>query len=198
MWFKCSKVIPARPASCVWVSPFFFVAAGLVRQELDERPRHLWARITPCKHSIQWQRQQHIDHCDRKYELDFILRRVSGASRPVAAAESHGSGGRGGPRMPPLATMPEVEGRCCIAAGRRAAVVAIVMALVGVSVACRVWVPSPATARAADWNLLLVTLDTLRADRFGCYGRANAETPALDGLAARGVRFDQAQSAVPL
>ena len=53
-------------------------------------------------------------------------------------------------------------------------------------------------APAAGWNLLLVTLDTMRADHLGCYGRARADTPALDGLAARGVRFDQAQSAVPL
>lgn len=64
--------------------------------------------------------------------------------------------------------------------------------------ACRSPSATQAAAPAASWNLLLVTLDTLRADRLGCYGRANAETPALDGLAARGVRFDQAQSAVPL
>ncbi|HXT50933.1 MAG TPA: sulfatase-like hydrolase/transferase [Thermoanaerobaculia bacterium] len=66
------------------------------------------------------------------------------------------------------------------------------------SLACRKPPPSPAAAPAAGWNLLLVTLDTLRADRLGCYGRAGAETPALDALAARGLRFDQTQSAVPL
>jgi choline-sulfatase len=47
-------------------------------------------------------------------------------------------------------------------------------------------------------NLLLITIDTLRADRVGTYGAANAATPALDALAARGVRFDQTQTAVPL
>jgi arylsulfatase A-like enzyme/predicted Zn-dependent protease len=47
-------------------------------------------------------------------------------------------------------------------------------------------------------NLLLVTIDTLRADRVGAYGYAAAETPVLDALAARGVRFEQAQSAIPL
>jgi len=48
-------------------------------------------------------------------------------------------------------------------------------------------------------NLLLVTIDTLRADHVGAYGAADSGvTPAIDALAARGVRFDQAQTAVPL
>jgi len=47
-------------------------------------------------------------------------------------------------------------------------------------------------------NVLLVTIDTLRADHLGCYGRADALTPTLDGLAARGVRFETAVAHVPL
>jgi arylsulfatase A-like enzyme/Tfp pilus assembly protein PilF len=47
-------------------------------------------------------------------------------------------------------------------------------------------------------NLLLVTFDTTRADRLGCYGRANARTPTLDGLASRGVVFEQCRSAAPV
>jgi arylsulfatase A-like enzyme/tetratricopeptide (TPR) repeat protein len=47
-------------------------------------------------------------------------------------------------------------------------------------------------------NVLLITLDTLRADHVGAYGSRSGATPALDALAARGVRFDQAGSAVPL
>jgi arylsulfatase A-like enzyme len=43
-----------------------------------------------------------------------------------------------------------------------------------------------------------VTVDTLRADRVGCYGRRGAGTPAIDGLAAEGVRFDAAQTTAPL
>ncbi len=46
--------------------------------------------------------------------------------------------------------------------------------------------------------MLLVTIDTLRADRVGCYGDAQAATPTLDGLAARGVRFATAVTHVPL
>ena len=47
-------------------------------------------------------------------------------------------------------------------------------------------------------NVLLITLDTTRADRLGCYGCRAAETPTLDSLAARGIRFEQALTAVPL
>jgi choline-sulfatase len=47
-------------------------------------------------------------------------------------------------------------------------------------------------------SVLLVTLDTTRADRIGCYGRAGAATPNLDALAARGVLFRQAYAHVPL
>src|SRR2546428_14081285 len=47
-------------------------------------------------------------------------------------------------------------------------------------------------------NLLLVTIDTLRADHLGCYGHRAAMTPTLDGLAARGVRFATAIAHVPL
>jgi len=47
-------------------------------------------------------------------------------------------------------------------------------------------------------NVVLVTLDTTRADHLGCYGRTDAGTPNLDGLAARGVRFADAWSVVPI
>jgi len=48
------------------------------------------------------------------------------------------------------------------------------------------------------WNLLLVTFDTTRADHLGCYGSSAARTPTLDRLAADGVRFADAMSAVPI
>lgn len=47
-------------------------------------------------------------------------------------------------------------------------------------------------------SVLLVTVDTLRADRLGCYGRAAAETPAMDGLARAGLLFRRAYTSVPL
>ena len=57
---------------------------------------------------------------------------------------------------------------------------------------------APTLAGGARPNVLLVTFDTLRADHVGCYGRASARTPTLDGLAGRGVRFETAVTHVPL
>jgi choline-sulfatase len=47
-------------------------------------------------------------------------------------------------------------------------------------------------------NVVLVTLDTTRADRIGAYGAKDVETPVLDGIARDGVMFDQAVSVAPL
>jgi arylsulfatase A-like enzyme len=47
-------------------------------------------------------------------------------------------------------------------------------------------------------TVLLVTIDTLRADRLGSYGRTPSITPELDALAARGVVFEKAWSVAPL
>jgi choline-sulfatase len=47
-------------------------------------------------------------------------------------------------------------------------------------------------------NLVLITIDTLRADHVGAYGYARAHTPALDALARTGVRFDRAYAAAPI
>jgi choline-sulfatase len=51
---------------------------------------------------------------------------------------------------------------------------------------------------AEGMNVLLVTLDTVRADRLGCYGYDAAGTPAIDSLAERGVLFEDAVTSVPL
>lgn len=56
----------------------------------------------------------------------------------------------------------------------------------------------PRSAPPPRPSLLLVTIDTLRADRVGAYGSTAGLTPAIDGLALRGWRFEQATSAVPL
>jgi arylsulfatase A-like enzyme len=46
-------------------------------------------------------------------------------------------------------------------------------------------------------NVLLITLDTTRADRLGCYGNRRIATPNLDRLAAEGVLFEAAFTPVP-
>lgn len=56
----------------------------------------------------------------------------------------------------------------------------------------------PAVRRDPDLRVLLITLDTTRADRLGCYGYADGRTPALDALAAAGTRFSRAVTPVPL
>jgi len=47
-------------------------------------------------------------------------------------------------------------------------------------------------------NVLLVTIDTLRADHVGAYGSALGATPTLDRFAAEGLRFDVAHAHVPM
>jgi arylsulfatase A-like enzyme len=46
-------------------------------------------------------------------------------------------------------------------------------------------------------NVLLIVLDTVRADHLSLYGYARSTSPALERLAARGIRFDQARAAAP-
>jgi len=59
--------------------------------------------------------------------------------------------------------------------------------------------PSPPSRPAPrNVNILLVTLDTLRADHLSCYGSKKVSTPNIDALATRGIRFNQAVAQVPL
>ena len=57
--------------------------------------------------------------------------------------------------------------------------------------------PGPLAAQEPRPNVLLVTIDTLRADRVGAYGYAGAKTPVLDRLAREGVRLEEAVVQVP-
>ena len=47
-------------------------------------------------------------------------------------------------------------------------------------------------------NVLLITIDTLRADHLGCYGYTGIQTPAIDALAKEGIRFEWAFTPVPI
>lgn len=52
-------------------------------------------------------------------------------------------------------------------------------------------------ANGPAYNVLLITLDTTRADHLGAYGATQALTPALDQLAASGTVFEQAFTSSP-
>lgn len=47
-------------------------------------------------------------------------------------------------------------------------------------------------------NVVVITIDTLRADHLGCYGDKNIKTPNIDALAQDGVRFERAYTPVPV
>ena len=49
-----------------------------------------------------------------------------------------------------------------------------------------------------DLNVLVITLDTIRADRLGAYGNTHIRTEFADGLADRGVVFDRCVAPTPL
>lgn len=53
--------------------------------------------------------------------------------------------------------------------------------------------PAKTTAR----NVVLILIDTLRADKLGCYGNTLGLTPNIDQIASEGFRFDQAFSHAP-
>ena len=46
-------------------------------------------------------------------------------------------------------------------------------------------------------NLILITVDTLRADRLGCYGNPLGLTPSVDAIARRGLRFTAPYASAP-
>ncbi len=77
---------------------------------------------------------------------------------------------------------------------RRVAALALVAATVLVVFAWRR--PAPLTPPDRP-SVLLITVDTQRADRLGCYGYGGNHTPAVDSLAAEGVLFKQAYCDIP-
>ena len=56
----------------------------------------------------------------------------------------------------------------------------------------------PARKLATGPSLVIVTLDTTRADHMGAYGYEKAKTPVFDSLASQGVRFERAYATTPL
>ena len=62
----------------------------------------------------------------------------------------------------------------------------------------RAWLGcTPRSTAPSAQNLILISIDTLRADHLGCYGYARGTSPHLDALARRGVLFADASTASP-
>jgi arylsulfatase A-like enzyme/Tfp pilus assembly protein PilF len=67
----------------------------------------------------------------------------------------------------------------------------------GVCFLASIVVAAPA-ARKSSPNVVLITIDTVRADHMGCYGAKEVQTPTIDALARDGIVFERAISQVPL
>lgn len=75
----------------------------------------------------------------------------------------------------------------------KAARILVVFLLVAVSLGA-----GQAPRKAAQPEVFLITIDTLRTDHVHCYGYESIQTPALDGLAKDGIRFTQAFTPSPI
>lgn len=79
-------------------------------------------------------------------------------------------------------------------------VLAVLLALLAVLAVWRPW--AGVGGARGPRTIVLVTVDTLRRDRVGCYGRNEITrgplTPRMDEFAAKGLRFDDARTPVPL
>ena len=81
-----------------------------------------------------------------------------------------------------------------LSAVRRSAAASVLLLACACTTPQRDATPPPAPPR----HLVLITIDTLRADRVGAYGYGRARTPNIDALAARGVRFAHAFATAPI
>lgn len=80
--------------------------------------------------------------------------------------------------------------------GRYFAAAFIVLLVLAASVGAWAWLS--VRGRPRPTNVLLISIDTLRADRLGCYGHAGGATPNIDALAARGVVFQSCTTSAPI
>ncbi len=67
----------------------------------------------------------------------------------------------------------------------------VVLLVVAAAWAVARLVPQSGGARPEALNVLMITLDTTRADYLGCFGRKYARTPNIDRIAREGVLFTQ-------
>lgn len=82
-------------------------------------------------------------------------------------------------------------------ARRRRLTVGLAAVAVAAVAGALAWRAGRAGPGAERLNVVLITLDTTRADHLGCYGHPEAKTPHIDRLAAEGTRFAECVSAAP-
>lgn len=104
-----------------------------------------------------------------------------------------------------LTARPPSHRVCCHIHPGWAVSLRLLMALVWVGANALQAYPYPATrqprreaSRSATPNVVLITIDTLRADHLHCYGYSQVQTPSIDALARQSVRFTRAYTPVPL
>jgi arylsulfatase A-like enzyme len=71
----------------------------------------------------------------------------------------------------------------------------ILLSMTAIAVAAGFWFWFSSTR---SWNVILVTVDTLRADHLSCYNHSAAPTPNIDAFARRSVLFRNAYSLIPI
>ena len=82
---------------------------------------------------------------------------------------------------------------------RRALVSGVCTLAVAILVSCKSTPRHSSTAAALKpMNVVMITLDTVRADHLHCYGNEKIKTPSIDALAASGVIFEKAVAQTPL
>ena len=87
--------------------------------------------------------------------------------------------------------------------GKKRAILAVAGAFLAFGTLMATWATWGAAAPAerakrTPPNLVLITMDTTRADHLGAWGYTLAHTPNLDALAARGTRFSRVDTAAPI
>ncbi|MEZ6086062.1 MAG: sulfatase [Phycisphaerae bacterium] len=76
--------------------------------------------------------------------------------------------------------------------------VAILLCLIAIATASTLWaIRKSPSADVKPTNVLLITMDTTRADHLGCYGHPANVTPNIDAIANEGVLFEQCMSSAP-
>lgn len=107
----------------------------------------------------------------------------------------------GAGKKPPAET--QAKSTAPASAGKKKSLVPIIAGVVAVAAVIAVLLLSGVFSKSAPvkkdpFNLLVITLDTTRADRIGAYGNEKAITPVIDRLAKEGVMFENCYSPVPM